>query len=95
MLCFQINSLFINRAVALLSIIAAVAMVQFCSLRVICTWKCKEAWFILQAVEMLHVGIESYAEVGYIANRCEGTRGAAESGALTENPVEEPWHWRG
>ena len=88
--CCRINSLFINRAVAPLSIMAAVAMVRFCSLRVICTRKCEEAWSISRAVEMLHVGIESYAEVGYIANRCEGTRGAAESGTLTENPVEGP-----
>ena len=57
--------------------------------------KCEERGFISRAVEMLHVEIESYAEVLYIANCCEGTRDAAESGTLTENPVEEPWRWHG
>ena len=90
------NSLLINiLAVAPLSTMAAVAISQFCSLRVISTQKCEEQGFILRAVEMLHVEIESYAEVVYIANCCKGTHDAAKSGTLTENPAGEPWHWRG
>ena len=86
----RMKSLLMNRAVAPLSTMAAVSMFRFCSLNVICTRKWDELGFISSAVEMLHEETESYAEVGYIENRCEGTRDAAESGTLTENPVEEP-----
>ena len=44
---------------------------------------------------MLQEEIESYAEVEYIANFCKGTRDAAESGTLTENPELGPWRWLG
>ena len=66
---------------------------EFLSLKVICMRKCEELGFISRAVEMLHEEIELYAEVEYIANFCKGTCDAAESGTLTENPEQGPWHW--